>query len=200
MTAYSDTVTGGESVISKYTEGSVKTAEENDINQLIIKCARSKEALETLYRIFKGSVFALAFSITADYHLSEDCVIETFVRLTQVRNFDPKKGDGKGYIHKIARNVALELRRNHNPRKEDFFIQSYGDADKTVEDSIFINQLLKHLPDKHRQIVVMKVCVGLTFREIAGIIRCPESTVKSRYARAMEILKEKAGVDDEKDQ
>ncbi|MBQ4243104.1 MAG: hypothetical protein II732_09850, partial [Lachnospiraceae bacterium] len=65
---------------------------------------------------------------------------------------------------------------------------------------IFINQLLKYLPDKHRQIVVMKICIGLTFREIAVIMRSPESTVKSRYARAMDILKEKAGVNDEKQQ
>ncbi len=200
MTAYPETATGGETSIKGAAEGRAETAEENNINQLITDCARSKEALEKLYLTFRKSVFALAFSITADYHLSEDCVIETFVRLTQVRHFDAKKGDGKGYIHKIARNVALEMRRNFNPRKTDLFIQSYGDADKTVEDSIFINQLLKYLPDKHRQIVVMKICIGLTFREIAVIMRSPESTVKSRYARAMDILKEKAGVNDEKQQ
>ena len=169
-----------------------------EVNRLIIDCARSKESLETLYLMFRKSVFSLAFSITADYQLAEDCVIETFVRLTQVTNFDPRKGDGKGYIHKIARNVALELRRRHRMEYDNFVIQSYGEADKTVEDSIFINQMLKGLTDKQRQIVVMRCCSELSFREIAKIMRCPESTVRSRYNKAVSILQEKAGVKGEK--
>lgn len=169
-----------------------------DVNTLIAECANSRESLSRLYSMFKGSVFAVAFGITADYHLAEDCVEETFVRLTQVRRFSPRKGDGKGYILTIARNVALEFRRRYQREIKHFIIQSYGDADKTVEDSIFINQLLKYLSDRQRQIVVMKCCVGLTFREIAKIMKCPESTVKSRYQKAIGILQEKAGVESEK--
>jgi RNA polymerase sigma factor (sigma-70 family) len=80
---------------------------------------------------------------------------------------------------------------------EDFIIQSYGEADKTVEDSIFINQMLKHLNDKQRQVVVMRCCSELTFKEIAKIMKCPETTVKSRYKKAITILQEKAGVTSE---
>lgn len=148
--------------------------------------------------MFKGSVFAVAFSITSDYQLAEDCVIETFIRITQATGFDPRRGDGKGFILKVARNVALELRRRHLREFKSFFIQGYGEADKTVEDSIFINQMLKHLSAKQRQIVIMRCCSELTFKEIAEIMRCPESTVKSRYNKAMAILQEKAGVNSEK--
>ena len=77
----------------------------------------------------------------------------------------------------------------------NFIIQSYGDADKTVEDSIFVNQLLKHLNDNQRQIVMMKCYSELTFQEIASILRCPVTTVKSRYKRAIEILQKKAGAE-----
>jgi RNA polymerase sigma factor (sigma-70 family) len=151
-----------------------------------------------LYLRFKSSVFAVAFSITADYQLAEDCVTETFVRLAQVKKFDPKKGDGKGFIHKIARNTALEIRRRHQREYHEFYIQGYGDADEIVENSIFINQMLKNLTDKQRQIVVMKCCSELTYKEIAKIMKCPESTVKSRYRKAISILQEKAGVKSEK--
>ena len=143
--------------------------------------------------MFKNNVFAIAFGITSDYHLSEDCVTETFVRLTQVRRFSSQKGDGKGFIFTVARNVALELRRRYKREVQDIIIQSYGEAEKTVEDSIYINQLLRHLNDKQRQTVVLKCCAELTFKEIAKIMKCPETTVKSRYKRAMTILKEKAG-------
>lgn len=198
MIAEPNILSGGEHVIIKLYEKAA-AADDNalSVNDLIIQCSSSKKCLSMLYEMFKKSVFSLAYSITSDYHLSEDCVIETFVRLTQVKGFDPTKGDGKGYIHTIARNVALELRRRHRRDQEDYYIQSYGEADKTAEDSIYIHQLLKFLNDKQRQIVVMKCCSELTFKEIAKIMKCPESTVKSRYKKALSILKEKAGVENE---
>jgi RNA polymerase sigma factor (sigma-70 family) len=56
-----------------------------------------------------------------------------------------------------------------------------------------VNQLLRELNDKQRQIVVMHCCCELTFKEIAHIMKSPESTVKSRYKKAIAILQEKAG-------
>lgn len=168
-----------------------------DVNELIAGCSESKEKLEKLYTMFKDNVFAIAFGITSDYHLSEDCVVETFIRLTQIKRFSAKKGDGKGFIFTIARNVALEFRRRYRKEKEsnDIYIQNYGEADKTVENSIYINQLLGYLNDKQRQIVILKCCSQLTFKEISKIMKCPESTIKSRYKKAMSILQEKAGAD-----
>lgn len=197
MLAERNFISGGAAAIVPEITTEFDPDKQSRVNVLISTCGTSKEALSELYLMFKNSVFALAFSITSDYHLAEDCVTETFVRLSQIRRFDPDKGDGRGFIHKIARNVALELRRRHKRDMEDFIIQSYGEADKTVEDSIFINQMLRHLNDKQRQIVVMRCCSELTFKEIAKIMKCPETTVKSRYKKAITILQEKAGVKSE---
>lgn len=204
MTADRKIISGGDGTIFfTHTEPEIVRVNSNedfgnDINNLIINCRTSKESLCTLYNLFKKSVFAVAFSITCDYHLSEDCVAETFVRLTQVKRFSAKDGNGRGFILTIARNVALEMRRRYKKECTSFIIQSYGEADKTVEDSIFLNQLMKNLNDKQRQIVVLKCCSELTFKEIAGILKCPETTVKSRYKKAIEILQSKAGVNNEK--
>ena len=194
MIVNSNLHSGGETpILANFSHTQQPDEQLADVNELILNCRTSKAALEKLYILFKGSVFAIAFGITSDYHLSEDCVTETFVRLSQVKRFSPKMGDGKGFIFTIARNVALELRRRYKREIQDIIIQSYGEAEKTVEDSIYINQLLKYLNDKQRQIVVLKCCAELTFKEIAKIMKCPETTVKSRYKRAIAILKEKAG-------
>lgn len=184
-------------LLNPYEQNTYYDISGENVNELIAGCSESRDKLEKLYTMFKDSVFAVAFGITSDYHLAEDCVTETFVRLTQVKRFSAKKGDGKGFILTIARNVALELRRRYKREKEssDIYIQNYGEADKTVENSIYINQLLEHLNDKQRQVVVLKCCSELTFREIAKIMKCPETTVKSRYKKAMAILQEKAGAD-----
>lgn len=195
MMAEQNILTGGDGTIFlSRPENTAPSKADNQVNELIQSCKTSKESLCALYNMFKKSVFAVAFSITGDYHLSEDCVTETFVRLTQVRRFSAKDGDGKGFILTIARNVALELRRRYKKECVSFVIQSYGEADKTVEDSIFLNQLMKNLNDKQKQIVVLKCCSDLSFKEIASIMKCPETTVKSRYKKAIEILQKKAGV------
>ena len=185
MNAETKILSGGDgaiftNVLTK--EQSFSNEEDNTVNRLIISCRESKESLNTLYTMFKDSVFAVAFGITSDYHLAEDCVIETFVRLTQVKKFSPQKGDGKGFILTIARNVALELRRRHK-----------REAEKTVEDSIYINQLLKNLNEQQRETVILHCCAELTFKQIAKVMKCPETTAKSRYQKAISILKEKAG-------
>ena len=189
---------GGDLIIFAFNHNNISSISSGDVgevNRLISTCATSRDSLEQLYVMFKSTVFAVAYGITADYHLSEDCVAETFVRLAQVKNFNPQKGDGRGFILTTARNVASELRRRYKKEINSYIIQSYGDAEKTVEDSIYINQLLKHLNDKQRQIVIMKCCAEMTFKEIARVLKCPETTVKSRYKRAMDILQEKAGAD-----
>ncbi|MBQ9808287.1 MAG: sigma-70 family RNA polymerase sigma factor [Ruminococcus sp.] len=200
MTADTKISAGGDGIIlATFSQNSRQALPEDGVNQLIETCSTSKESLSRLYEMFKGSVFAVAFSITADYHLSEDCVTETFVRLTQIKKFSRSKGDGKGFILTIARNVASEFRRRYKRELKYSIIQSYGETEQTVEDSIFINQLLKHLNEKQRQVVILKCCAELTFKEIAKITKSPETTVKSRYKRAIAILQEKAGVTSEKE-
>ena len=128
MIAGQELITGGdEQIIFRKTEN---VSANDTVNKLIENCRVSKESLETLYHMFKKTVFAVAFSITCDYHLAEDCVAETFVRLTQVKKFSSKGGDGKGFILTVARNVALEQRRQYKKSCINFIIQSYGDADR----------------------------------------------------------------------
>ena len=143
----------------------------SSVNQLIIECAKSKACLEKLYLMFKDYVFAVAYSITQDYHLSEDCVAETFVRLTRIKHFSASKGDGKGFILTVARNVALEYRRRFKREVMNDIIQNYGCDDRIVEDSIYINQLLKVLNDKQRQTVILKCCADMTFKQISKVMK-----------------------------
>lgn len=191
---------GGTTILNIFAQNTQNdTSQDNGtINRLIETCSQSKESLTILYNMFKNSVFAVAYSITSDYQLAEDCVAETFIRLTQVRNFNSTKGDGRGFIHKVARNVALEIRRSHRKDIYNVYVSNYGESDNTIENSMWLNGLLANLNDKQRQIVVMRCCSELSFKEIAKIMKCPESTIKSRYKKAISVLQKKAGVNSEK--
>lgn len=133
-----------------------------------------------------------------DYQLAEDCVAETFIRLAQVKQFDSSKGNGVGYIITMARNIAMELRRQHRHDDETFVPEYYGVADHTAENSIYIKELFLNLSDKQKEIVTLRCICELPFKQIAKIMKSPETTVKSKYNKAIAILKEKAGVNSER--
>jgi RNA polymerase sigma-70 factor (ECF subfamily) len=52
-----------------------------------------------------------------------------------------------------------------------------------------VRQLLNQLPEAQRTVVVLKEFQELTFREIAEVLACPESTVKSRLYGGLSALK-----------
>lgn len=62
----------------------------------------------------------------------------------------------------------------------------YGDA----ELAFLVEQALGSLPMRQREAVLLKVTYGFKFDEIAEILNCPASTVKSRVYAAFDALRE----------
>ena len=59
-----------------------------------------------------------------------------------------------------------------------------------VETSLAVSAALTKLTPEQREAVVLKVYQGFKFEEMAEILECPVSTVKSRVYSAFEILKD----------
>jgi RNA polymerase sigma-70 factor (ECF subfamily) len=53
-----------------------------------------------------------------------------------------------------------------------------------------VRRALEALSDEQREAVVLKICEGFKFGEIAEVLDCPASTVKSRVYSALDVLKE----------
>ncbi|MGH9675099.1 MAG: RNA polymerase sigma factor, partial [Bryobacteraceae bacterium] len=59
-----------------------------------------------------------------------------------------------------------------------------------METSLAVAAALDRLPEEQREAVVLKVYQGFKFEEIAEILDCPASTIKSRVYTALDSLKE----------
>ena len=153
---------------------------------LLARCGRDMAALEELYLLYKGQVFAYAFSMLRDYALAEDVLHEVFLRLTKSAPRYKGKSSALTYILGITKNTARELRRkqrNPLPLREDL----PNEQDSTAHTEL--RALLDALADNQRQVVVLHLYAGLTFGEIARLLHTPESTLKSRWQKALEILR-----------
>jgi len=58
-----------------------------------------------------------------------------------------------------------------------------------VEISLAVEQALKVLTPEQRESVLLKVCEGFKFEEIATILDTPASTIKSRVYTALEAMR-----------
>jgi RNA polymerase sigma-70 factor (ECF subfamily) len=58
-----------------------------------------------------------------------------------------------------------------------------------IELSLAVESALKLLNDDQRDAVLLKIYQGFKFDEMAEILGCPVSTVKSRLYTALELLK-----------
>jgi RNA polymerase sigma-70 factor (ECF subfamily) len=59
-----------------------------------------------------------------------------------------------------------------------------------METALAVDAALRRLTPDQREAVVLKVYQGFKFEEMAEILACPVSTVKSRLYTALDLLKE----------
>ena len=59
-----------------------------------------------------------------------------------------------------------------------------------IELSLSVASALGRLSEEQREAVVLKIYRGFKFEEMAEILDCPVSTVKSRLYTALDLLKE----------
>ena len=101
-----------------------------------------------------------------------------------------------GWLFRIAHNEAYSLFRKRKPEAEpeseersEQAITMGGSAVFPLELSIAVSSALGRLTAEQREAVVLKIYQGFKFEEMAEILSCPVSTVKSRLYAALELLK-----------
>ncbi len=166
------------------------------------------EAFRELVRRYKEPITRFALRMLNDHDKAVDVAQETFINVfTHAAGYRPV-ASFTGWLYRIAHNLAVnELRRQKreprfsldaglDPSREDGPRFEPADPSSSVEEAILgrerqeaVRRCVASLPPKYRGAIVMKDMQGLTFEEIAGILGCPESTVKSRVMRARRMVR-----------
>jgi RNA polymerase sigma-70 factor (ECF subfamily) len=150
------------------------------------------------------ALYGFAMVLTHDQTEAEDLVQETYLRA--VRAFDHLLPDSnlKSWLLTIMRNAWLNQLRH--AAKESGLIEldaaEQGSAewlDRVADDPyvVMVKKLkleelgaaIESLPPVYRQVVVLRDIEGLSYRQIAGILKCPSGTVMSRLGRARKKLR-----------
>jgi RNA polymerase sigma-70 factor (ECF subfamily) len=124
--------------------------------------------------------------------LSQDVFLKAYQNLRKLE--DPARF--APWLYRIAHNEAFSAFRKRRPEGDVLtsepgveHIPVGGTAAFPIELSIAVTTALGRLTDDQREVVVLKIYQGFKFEEMAEILSCPVSTVKSRLYTALDVLK-----------
>ena len=162
----------------------IRKARHGDVEAFNLLISRwEKRVYNYLLRILQNREDAL--------DLSQDVFLKAYQNLRKLD--EPERF--AAWLFRIAHNEAYSLFRKRKPEAELGVEERSGQAAAPgggafpIELSLAVASALDRLTADQREAVVLKIYQGFKFEEIAEILSCPVSTVKSRLYTALDLLK-----------
>jgi len=137
------------------------------------------------------AAFALARSLLHDDGAAEDAVQETFVRVVRQRkSYDPPR-PFTPWFFRILRNACLDAQRKRERERRrmlEFAETAAPEAPPSRAPELL--ELVQALAPEDRELLVLRLVQGLSFRELAAHFGCSEAAAKKRGQRALARLRE----------
>lgn len=166
--------------------------------------AGDQSAFEELVERYQSRLFALARQYTRNAVDVEDIVQDAFLKaFSKLHTFD-HRASFYTWIYRIATNTILDglKRRGRSPIQSVEDPELVGDMApinapspstelEANEVSEITREVLEHLPDIFRAVLVMREYDGLAYQEIADTLGISIGTVESRLFRARARFKDK---------
>jgi len=149
-------------------------------------------------------IYALAYRVIGREEDARDVAQETFLRA--FRALKGFKGQAKfsSWLYRITLNLCRDWMRRERrtpvsqpPEGVDIIeMAGEGTPSESIEDLVSRHELgravgkaMALLPEEQRTAIILKEYHGLTFQEIADLLDCPLSTVKTRLYQGLSVLR-----------
>jgi len=153
----------------------------------------------------RGPVVHFLYRMVQYQAVSEELAQEVFLRVYRSRSTYEPTAKFTTWLFRIATHVALNSIRDGKKEKghesldvetSDGMERQVADSQPTVEQELVQNvkrrevrQAIEALPAKQRAAVLMHKYEGLDYAQIAAVLSCSESAIKSLLFRAYESLR-----------
>lgn len=158
------------------------------------------EAWEATVWMHARMLYRIAYAVLRNHHDAEDAVQETLQRAWRYRSRFAEVENPAAWLARIAWRVAKARR----PRPGMVSVEELSAiaelrasgasaeqlaAQRQMKD--LADQLIRHLPKKLRQPLLLSTVEELPAKEIGKILGIPEASVRTRCLRARRLLREK---------
>jgi RNA polymerase sigma-70 factor (ECF subfamily) len=155
--------------------------------------------LEWLYDEHAQALFAFLVNLTRNETDTRDLLQELFVKLARNPCLLDDVQDQRAFLLRLAHNLAIDLIRRRGTREQNYermaqetasvFGRSADPDEQTFRSAL--SDALGDLPAEQRAVVHLKLWEGLTFQQIAELIRIPPDTAASRYRYGLDKLRQR---------
>lgn len=166
--------------------------------QLIEGCRKGdRRAQKALYETFSRKMMSVCLRYVSDWETARDLLQEGFVKV--FTHIDSYTGNGsfEGWIRKIFVNSALEYLRHADVLRESTDLDQTAEVAQTDGSPLSdisaaeLMQLVQSLPAGFRTIFNLFAIEGYSHKEISERLHITESTSRSQYTRAKQLLQRK---------
>lgn len=146
---------------------------------------------EYLFRQYYQQAVLYVYSLSHDYHLSEDIASNAFCKA--FTTLSGKDGRFKFWLLRVCKNAYIDVTRKKKPTSLNNDLPEDTDiADRLIQDEQFraLYRAISLLAHPYREAVELFYFQGLTLAEIAALTGRSDTLVKVTLYRARRKLKE----------
>jgi RNA polymerase sigma-70 factor (ECF subfamily) len=168
-----------------------------DEKKYIDACKNDLSAFTAIYDEYAQDVYRYCYSLSMEKETAEDAVSFTFLKaIEKIDQYEFRGKSIKAWLFIIARNQIYKQGRIKEDSYEEILDppgESEGILEYLVSEENFSEVLIiiDSLKDQEKEVLRLKIWEELQFDEIAEIMEIGVSSVKMRYYRALEKIKEK---------
>ena len=155
---------------------------------------RTDKEITEIYHRQIDTVYRICYSYMKNKPEAEDMVQETFLRLiASGKTFENQRHE-KAWLIVTASNLCKDQLKRLYRNDEDLDDHAELAGEQEPKENPVLEAILR-LPNDYKTAVYLHYYEGYSTAEIAKFLRCPQSTVRTRLARARKQLKTMLGGD-----
>ncbi len=154
--------------------------------------AGDMSAFEALYYRHRDWVVRLAWRFTADREDALDVLQETFAYFAKKFPGFRLRAKVTTFLYPVVRHLSINIRRTKQRFVSDEALAQHAarpPARDTESARAELAAVLAVLPEKQREVLLLRFVDGMDLKEIAVAMRIPAGTVKSRLHNALNTLR-----------
>jgi RNA polymerase sigma-70 factor, ECF subfamily len=150
------------------------------------------DAALQLFDLYADKVFEFAKYSLNNRTEAEDVVQEVFLRVLRHWDRVQNQSDPKVWLWTVARNCIRDAQRRHYRNREHAVedMETVGPTAKGSDSLVEVEDILRELPEAHREVVYLRLLEDLSTEQTARILGCPAGRVRATLHRAVKTLRE----------
>ena len=156
--------------------------------------SKSVQSFERIFHEYWSPIHRLLARMVVDPAEAEDLALETFFRLFQYRPAEQEDFNIRGWLYKVATNLALQSIRGFKRREhyeihagKDALIESQADQPPKLfaekEDRHFVRMALGQMNPRQAELLIMRYS-GMAYKEIAAALNLSPTSIGPLLLRA----------------